>query len=163
MKKILSVSMLIIIIAIFTTCKDDNSNITTSLNKEKSTDLAQKELIEYPENGEYGENLLYFEKDSFNTEQFYSLSANLPENASLKIIMKNGNWGYVGSSSINWNISGYNDSEKSQTFTSNQAGYNCDLKIIFYTDSLNQNNIVIEYYEFNSTEPTKIKYIVTID
>ena len=129
----------------------------------ENTNFEYVDLMDYPEFGNYGENLLHLEKDTFNTEQFYSFSANLPENGSLKIILKNGNWGYVGSSSINWSISEYNESDKSQTFTSIQSGLDCDMKLIFQTDSLNQNDIIIEYYEFNSIEPTRIKPIITVD
>lgn len=120
-------------------------------------------LIEYPEYGSYGENLLCLSKDTFYTEQDYSLAAELPQNGYLKIVLKNGQWGYQGSSSTNWNISSYNSSDSSQTFTSVNSGVDCDIKIIFPTDSLNENKIVIEYYEFGSTQPTRIKPITTID
>ncbi|NOZ46806.1 MAG: hypothetical protein GXO79_08480 [Chlorobi bacterium] len=127
----------------------------------ENTDFEVSELITYPERGLYGDNILYLGKDTFYTEQYYSLAANLPENAMLKIIMKNGIWLYVGSSNQNWIMENISDSAMS--YVSNQAGVNCDLSIIFPTDSLHLNDITIEYYEFNSTEPTKIKSITTID
>ena len=127
------------------------------------SDFEVEGLIEYPESGSYGENILYLEKDTFRSEQDYSLAANLPENGSLKIIMKNGLWFYAVSSPVNWTISDYNHSERSQVFTSIQNGVNCDLKMLFGNDSLDQFDIVIEYYEFNSEEPTRIKPITVID
>ena len=122
-------------------------------------------IIEYPENGIYGRNILFLPEaaDTFITEQDYSLAANLPENGAIKIVIKNGSWMFQGSSSINWNISDYDNTNRTQTFTSSQTGQNCDLRIIFLTDSLNINNIEIEYYEFNSKYPTQVKQIWTRD
>ena len=128
-----------------------------------SSDFEIEGLIEYPVTGNYGENILCLEKDTFRSDQDYSFAANLPENGSLKIIMKNGLWYYAVSSPVNWVISEYNFSERSQVFTSIQNGVNCDLRLLFGNDSLNQNDIVIEYYEFNSEEPTRIKSITIID
>ena len=120
-------------------------------------------LIEYPEFGNYGRNILYMPEDTIITEQDYSLAANLPENGTLKIVLKNGIWGISKTSSVNWNISDFDDTNKSQTFTSSQAGQDCDLKIIFPTDSLGNNYTEIEYYEFNSLYPTHVKYISTVN
>ena len=128
-----------------------------------SSDFEIEGLIEYPVTGNYGENILCLGKDTFRPDQDYSFAANLPENGSLKIIMKNGLWYYAVSSPVNWVISEYNFSERSQVFTSIQNGVNCDLRLLFGNDSLNQNDIVIEYYEFNSEEPTRIKSITIID
>ncbi|MBL7113509.1 MAG: hypothetical protein ISS19_16345 [Bacteroidales bacterium] len=128
-----------------------------------SSDFKIEGLIEYPVTGNYGENILCLEKDTFRPDQDYSFAANLPENGSLKIIMKNGLWFYSVSSPVNWVISDYNFSERSQVFTSIQNGVNCDLRMLFGNDSLNQNDIVIEYYEFSSEEPTRIKSITIID
>ena len=128
-----------------------------------SSDFKIEGLIEYPVTGNYGENILCLEKDTFRPDQDYSFAANLPENGSLKIIMKNGLWFYSVSSPVNWVISDYNFSERSQVFTSIQNGVNCDLRLLFGNDSLNQNDIVIEYYEFSSEEPTRIKSITIID
>mgnify|MGYP000119290785 FL=1 len=120
-------------------------------------------LIGYPEIGNYGKNLLYMQEDTVFTEQDYSLAANLPENGSLKIILKNGLWMIYGTSSVNWDISEYDNTSRSQTFSSSQAGLDCDLKITFPLDSLSHNNIEIEYYEFNSLSPTYVKYITTVN
>ena len=120
-------------------------------------------LLEYPEYGNYGRNILFIEEDTIFTEQDYSLAAILPENGTLKIVLKNGNWGIVKSKSVNWNISDYDNTNKTQTFTSSQAGQDCDLQITFPTDSLGDNRIEIEYYEFNSLNPTHVKRIATVD
>ena len=120
-------------------------------------------LIEYPEFGNYGRNILYMPEDTIITEQDYSLAANLPENGTLKIVLKNAIWGISKTSSVNWNISDFDDTNNSQTFTSSQSGQDCDIKIIFPTDSLNKNNIEIEYYEFNSKYPTQVKRMRTSD
>lgn len=120
-------------------------------------------LIDYPEYGNFGRNILFMQEDTIFTEQDYSLAANLPENGMLKIVLKNGIWMISGTSSVNWTISDYDDTNKSQTFTSTQAGLDCDLKIIFPTDSLGNNHIEMEYYEFNSLYPTHVKYITTVN
>lgn len=120
-------------------------------------------LIEYPEYGNYGKNLLYMPGDTIFTEQDYSLAADLPENGSLKIVLKNGLWMIYGTSSVNWDISDYDNTTKSQTFSSSQAGLDCDLKIFIPVDSLGNNSFEIEYYEFNSLSPTHVKYIATVN
>ena len=125
----------------------------------ENSDFEITGLIEYPESGLYGQNILYLERDTFNAEQDYSCAANLPENGSLKIIMKNGLWFYEVSSPINWHISGYNEAEKSQVFTSIQFGQDCDLRLIFANDTMQSDDIVIEYYEFGSEQPTRTKFI----
>lgn len=129
----------------------------------ENTDFESVDLIEYPEYGYYGENILHLEKDTFRTGQYYCLAANLPDNGSLKIIIKNvGSFiGYVASTNTNWTISSTNNSP---TYTSIQSGTNCDLEVTFSMDSLNLNeNALIEYYEFGATEPTRIKPIITVD
>jgi hypothetical protein len=112
-------------------------------------------LIEYPEFSDYGENILYIGKDSIDANKKYSMAANLPIGTSLKIIMKGGLWFYqvLPQGPVNWNVSVYNDVEKSQIFTSVESGKKCDLIIEFP----HQYDIVIEYYENESTDPTRIK------
>jgi hypothetical protein len=129
-----------------------------------SSEFEITELINYPENGTYGENILHLEKDTFNSRKDYSFAVILPENGSVKIIMRNGLWFYSLSSITNWQISEYYRPERYQIFTSIQDGVDCDLKVHFSADdSTNQNNIVIEYYEFDPGKPTRIKPITIID
>ncbi len=117
-------------------------------------------LIEYPEFSNYGENILHIGKDSINANTSYSLAANLPIGTSLKIIMKGSLWFYevLPQGPVNWYVSRYNEVEKSQIFTSVESGKNCDLIIEFPY----QSDIVIEYYENESTDPTRIKDLTII-
>ncbi len=117
--------------------------------------------IDYPEFSTYGENILYGEKTSFNddwsSDWNLSLAANLPKGVSLKIIIKGGLWSYeaLPNKPVNWTISEYDFNLQQQTFTATESGKNCDLIISFEESS----TYTIEYYENNSTIPTRTKSI----
>lgn len=117
--------------------------------------------INYPEFSTYGENILYGEKTSFSddwsSDWNLSLAANLPKGASLKIIIKGGLWSYeaLPNKPVNWTISEYDFNLQQQTFTATESGKNCDLIISFEESS----TYTIEYYENNSTIPTRTKSI----
>ena len=137
-----------------------------------STQYEFTNLIEYPEFSNYGENILFEDKNDFKSNYRYSLAANLPEGTELKIILKGGLWYYEVSPNgpINWSVSQYNESEQSQVFTATETGAQCDLKIqfaiphTFMGDSINSQDIqndtiTIEYHENMSEIPTKTKLI----
>ncbi|NLJ82485.1 MAG: hypothetical protein GX330_05100 [Bacteroidales bacterium] len=117
--------------------------------------------IDYPEFSTYGENILYGEKTSFSddwsSDWNLSLAANLPKGASLKIIIKGGLWSYeaLPNKPVNWTISEYDFNLQQQTFTATESGKNCDLIISFEESG----TYTIEYYENNSTIPTRTKTI----
>ncbi len=115
-----------------------------------STSFVPSNSIEYPEFSNYGENVLYGDKTSFNSG--LSLSANLPKGTSLKIVIKGGIWYYrvMPNGPINWTISDY--SNEQQTFVVTESGKSCDLSIEF-----DSGTHTIEYYENNSLTPTKTK------
>lgn len=103
--------------------------------------------IIYPDSTEYGKNILSEMNDSFkaldrqNSKPIrYSLTANIPENGRLKIVLKGGTFGY---STIPGLYSGYDDP---QTFEVSDT--DIDLSIIF---PYKRQTITIEYYEFGST------------
>jgi hypothetical protein len=138
-----------------------------------NTDYESTIMIDYPEFSNYGENVLFAGKSNFRAQTFYSFAANLPEQTELKIILKGGMWYYetLPSGPVNWTVSQYNESEQSQIFVSSEPGKQCDLKIefeipyIFKNDSLGQpeiqnDTIMIEFYENMSELPTKTKMII---
>jgi hypothetical protein len=115
-----------------------------------STEYEITNNIEYPEFSNYGENILFGDKISFGSD--LSLAAVLPRGTSLKIVIKGGIWYYevMPDGPLNWTISDYENAK--QSFVATETGKNCDLKIQF------ESGIdTIEYFENNSTLPTKIK------
>lgn len=139
-----------------------------------STDYEITSLIDYPEYSGYGENILYADKSNFKSNTQYSLAADLPEGAGLKVILRGGLWFYVvmPNGPKNWTVSQYDENEQSQIFTSTQPGVECDLNIEFavpYTfqgdtvgtpDEMHNDTIIIDYYENMSELPTKSKTII---
>ena len=128
-------------------------------------------VIEYPENGIYGPNLLNPDVTviDFSSDGYidYSMAANLPENTSLKIrisLVSDSTfpsgiaWYYAPSRVINYAVSKY--SEYSQTFTSIVPGINCDLLILLAPGTEGDAVIKIEYFENNASEPTFEKDVI---
>jgi len=137
-------------------------------------------LINYPEKGIYGDNILYLTRTNINSGEnnFYSLSAELTENTYLKIritslsnydsikmpyadmskasnVLQKASWYYLLGSGINWLISEFDDINYSQTFTAIETGKKCDLKLFF-----DKGSFFIEYFEMsNSESPTFTKTI----
>lgn len=112
--------------------------------------------ITYADSGSFGLNLLDEDVLDYSGNEF-SLYAKIPENGDLviKLIrLQNSVW-FVGFSSIsNWNVSDYNWSEKSQTFTAISGNIECDLKL-----EMEAGKYRIEYYENGSSEITFSKEI----
>ena len=122
-----------------------------------SSDFEFTSSIEYPEYSDYGENILFNGKSNFKTNHDYSLAANLPVGVSLKIILKGGMWYYqvLPNGPVNWKVSQYNFTERSQIFTAIESGEKCDLFIQFEgyspgNDTINptgSDSIIVEFYE----------------
>jgi len=124
--------------------------------------------ITYPATGKYGENILSDNVIEVNVETFnepkepcfYSLKADVPKGLSLKIVLKDGNWGYQITSPVNWDITTYDINNKTQKFTMKESGNPNDLAILFFNGTLSDDGheyITIEYYENGAKTPTKVK------
>jgi hypothetical protein len=118
-------------------------------------------LIEYPEHGLYGQNILDLAKTTYDPEaQYmtqYSLAANLAQGTSLKIkitALKSGIWYYSGGSPKNWSITQFDFSARSQLFRAINSNESCDLMMYF-----DPGEFLVEYFEMNSDEPTRTKII----
>jgi hypothetical protein len=115
--------------------------------------------IVYPEYSNYGENILFENKTNFSSN--LSMAATLPKGTSLKIILKTTDlsnvWGtqIIPSGPINWSLSVYNRTLMSQVFTVTEAGKSSDLIIGFPSGVF-----TIEYYENDSSTPTRSKNII---
>jgi hypothetical protein len=152
----------------------DNSAVIPDFEKYvalfiESTNYVFTKKIVYPEFSDYGENILFGNKSEFKTEKTksYSLSANVPVGAALKIKMRGEGWYYSVSPNgpLNWKVSSFDHSKNEQTFTfvnsgepdlfsTINSGEKSDLMI-----KLLAGNHTIEYYENNATVPTRIKEI----
>ncbi|MDX2430497.1 MAG: hypothetical protein QNK35_06160 [Bacteroides sp.] len=129
----------------------------------ENTAFEASESIVYPEFSEYGENVLFGDKSIFDNYADYSLSAYLPRGASLMIRMSGGMWYYRVSPNgpLNWKVSEYNMTTKTQTFTAIESGASCDLafQFGFDQDSTNLEGILIEYFENGSETATRSKTV----
>jgi hypothetical protein len=126
----------------------------------ENTKFISTKTIQYPETSAYGINILNDNLTSvdntINQNFGYSLAANLPVGAGLKIILRGGMWWYraMPGGPINWTISMYNNER--QTFTATESGKDCDLQI----QLVGKDTIFIEYYENNAVTPAKIKELI---
>jgi hypothetical protein len=145
----------------------DNNAVTPDFEKYvrlfiDSTKYEFTNCIEYPEFSNYGENILFGDKNEFKGGETnsYSLSAKVPDGGSLKIVIKGYVWYYRSSPSgpVNWKVSAYDHGKKEQTFTVIKTGEESDLSMFFLAGSY-----TIEYYENDATVPTKIKKITVTD
>jgi len=129
-------------------------------------------MIDYPESSPYGENILFAEKQSVEGSTDYSLAADLPAGAHVKIRLSGGLWYYQAAPEgpVNWAISAYDSENHTQLFTSRTPGEFCDLIIQFQApysqtdsstmqDSLFNKEILIEYFENLSDTATRKKII----
>lgn len=116
-------------------------------------------LIDYPEHGLYGQNILdpaqtIYDPDAQYMTQF-SLAANLAMGTSLKIkitALQGGIWYY--SPSANWFVADFDFNTRSQYFTAVNPGVSCDLMMLFQNG-----RFLVEYFEMNSDQPTRTKII----
>ena len=125
-------------------------------------------FIKYPATGIYGVNILSDDITSVAANYWdinlnHSMRAEVPDGFSLKIVLRGGYWAFVTAPLpvINWNISMYNEVEKSQVLTVNESGTFSDLAFKlasgFYDEETREYYIIIEYYENGSQTPTKTK------
>lgn len=118
-------------------------------------------IIEYPARSEYGRNMLYDTVTQVNYTSpgsytgDWTMAAFLPEGTNLKIVLKGGEWLFPISPNgpVNWTFSKYLN--ESQTFTVEESGKTCDMKMFF----ISRGTITVEYYENNSETPTRIKQV----
>ena len=150
--------------------------ITNFISKTKF--VVTQSLITYPETGLNGDNILSLTKNTYFSGNFvaHSLRAELALGTALKIkittigadtiitlpndttpstktIVK-GMWYYGNGSGMNWTITDFNSVDYTQTFTALEPDKSSDLKIYF-----DGGTFLIEYYEMNSTIPTRKKII----
>lgn len=123
-------------------------------------------LISYPINGIYGNNILFQHSVELESKVHCSMAAILPGATSLQIKLSGGKWYYqvLPNPPKNWEVSAYDKNTKSQTFTSIEPGTDCDLDIHFSSpivvdDSINtpyitNDYIKVEYFENMSATPT---------
>jgi len=140
--------------------------------------VVTQSLITYPETGLHGSNILSLTKINYVGGDYteHSLSAQLAKGTALKIKITSlsadtviisptdtteaiinitkGMWYYSVGSQINWSISTFNQSNYTQTFTAIEPDKTCDLVMFFQKGSY-----LIEYFEMNSTVPTRKKVI----
>jgi len=121
-------------------------------------------VILYPEEGYFGNNILnesqFDIKVTNENENFwYSVRAELPEDASLKIIIRNvshTNWAMSASSQNGWARTNENPDDSVHVLLYYASGPEvCDGKVRFGKHGSN----TIEFYENHSTEPNRIKDI----
>ena len=134
-----------------------------------NTNYQQTEFITYPAEGRYGLNILADEVTTVIRWQKYSMKANIPTGAKLKIRIKGRlplpgesiySWGaYTPVTSENWLVSDWDPTLNANTMTVIEGGKPCDLQILVDSDS----DITIEYYENEATEPTKVRSISVIE
>ncbi len=118
-------------------------------------------VIDYPENGVNGPNILSDSESPYIANSFVSLAANIPVAClPLKITITandpasctTGCWAYSVTTVFNWDIENYDFTENSQTFNSLEDA--CDLGIIFQAGTY-----TIEYFENGANTPTRTKTI----
>ncbi|WP_157974476.1 hypothetical protein [Lewinella sp. IMCC34183] len=98
----------------------------------------------YPEAGAYGRNLLG--SDSVFTSGDYSLSAELPQGASVRVKVSGANWGmYMDGAQTAWQLSEFNRSDTSRIFTADTEG-RADFRLLLFTmDNLKNEYLGSEY------------------
>jgi len=144
----------------------------------KTQFVVTQSLITYPLTGLYGANILALSTTNYSAGMSVtiSLAAKLAKGAALKIkitslsgdtttinptdttqtqiIVRKATWGIRLGSSINWSISNFDFTNYYQTFTAIESDKSCDLNLIF-----EKGTFKIEYFEMNSTVPTRTKTI----
>ena len=118
----------------------------------------------YPEISGYGRNVLYLEKDTFNTSEELSMAADLPVGTSLKVILKGGLWWYraMPNGPKNWDIGIYDHVREQQEFIATSPGNRSDVNIMFDVEPVGQRKFTVEYYENGAETPTRIREIIIV-
>jgi len=125
------------------------------------TEYEYTDSIDYPEFSEYGENILYGDKNDFMTNDHYSMSAKIPLGHSLTVRLSGGIWWYraMPDGPVNWKVSSYDHNTLSQTFTIQEPGVYSDISIEFAIaiDSVPTTHILLEYFENDMDVPARTK------
>ena len=134
-------------------------------------------LIDYPETGLYGKNLLNRTDTLFaaSMNNPCSLHAILPESTKLKVKIsfvstisdsnsdstnhsavsfRKPGWLYSVSSNHNWSITIFDTNTYTQTFTAVEDNGSCDLRLYF-----EKGRFRVDFYEMGSATPTRTKFI----
>lgn len=119
-----------------------------------STSFQVTKHLFYPEFSPYGENILYPGKTTFGP--YLSLAANVPEGASLKIVIKGPMFYFqIGPNAPqNWTFYPYDSNLQEQVFIVTTSGKPSDIITIAPAGTR-----VIDYYENNATHPTWSKTV----
>lgn len=139
----------------------------------KSNFVINNTIINYPENGLYGTNILalnninYISGSTPQQSGWFGFAALAPKGSKLTIkisaISNISNvsglfgWSYAVSFVENWVIQKYDSSNNTQIFSINEYGKASNLRMIF-----SKGTYKIEYFESNSTIPTRQK-IINVD
>lgn len=122
-----------------------------------STDFQISEtLIEYPESGLHGLNILALEVTQYE-DTIVSLAANLPRGTSLTIKIKQNYSDCLFEIPLqNWIVEYKPETDETiLTCSATESNVSCDYKLIYKSGELN-----IEYFEMNSDVPTRSKTII---
>lgn len=118
-------------------------------------------LFTYPEQTNYGTNILKKDVENIDFDINYSMAANMNSEVDLKIVISGGLWYYLAmpNAPVGWEISTYNTYKKEQVFTSKSGTDFCNLTIFF--PNIPDNNIItVDYYEGNMESPTFTKQLL---
>ncbi|MCO5232697.1 MAG: hypothetical protein M9888_03025 [Chitinophagales bacterium] len=138
----------------------------------ENTSYISTNAIEYPLIGEFGNNILHEDNNTFTDEQKYSFAAHLPQGTSLKIVLSGFMWFKDGDDTNNeakgWQISGFDFDNLTQTYTATKE--DSDIFLLFslsnnpIVDSLGLEsaNVTIDYYENNDKTPTKTRVVKVV-
>ena len=144
----------------------------------KTQFVVTQSLITYPVTGLHGANILSLSTTKYGSGMgvTFSLAAKVAKGTTLKIkitslsadtttinptdttqvgtIVRKAQWYYALGTGINWSITTFDEGNSTQTFTAIESDKSCDLTMFF-----DKGSFKIEYFEMNSTVPTKTKTI----
>lgn len=157
---------IIISFSLFISCKKEETCTDGILNQDETAvdcgGVCSLCPIEYPHDGNYGENILNSSTVVFYLAPDYSLHAKLPEGTSLKVVLQNesgnpptGGWFYATSSAMSLSVSSYDETQNNQTFLAFAGAQEIDLKMSFSGNG----NATVKVYENDSASPTWTKAI----
>lgn len=148
-----------------------NNVIVPNFEKQVQTFLVKSTYtpvknITYPTSGNNGLNLLNDNVKDIPKNQnniTFSIKAELPKGTSLRIVIKGDRiWSTTPNYSpqtINWSVSPYDASTKSQEFVVKESNKETDLFFVINTATI-YTNLSIEYYENETVTPTRTKTLV---
>ncbi|NDP19491.1 MAG: hypothetical protein GZ091_00205 [Paludibacter sp.] len=130
------------------------------------TIYTQTKMITYPDRGDSGINILSDSITSIHPRDFYSsttvyysMTANLPQGTSLRVVLKGSKWYYRAIPvPVNWTVGIYDESSKVQEFSVNKNNTPNDIAMLF-----DAGTVTIEYYENGAITPTRVKQLNVSD